>query len=85
MALVPGGRGEADEAACGASHLTLPGPAGQARGLAAHVAPGPLPLPPKGGEGLFPVNSRLCDTARVQSVLVPRTALLRPGSNGQVG
>jgi len=32
-------------------HLTLPIPTDQVRGLKAHDAMGPLPLPPKGGEG----------------------------------
>ena len=72
----PGGEGRvrgADEAVCGAAHLSLPGA----------IAPGPLPLPPKGplkgGEWLFPVNLRLRSTARVQSVPVPRKALRRSG------
>ena len=40
---------------------------------------GPSLSPLKGGEGLFPVNLRLRNTARVQSVSVPRTALRYAG------
>jgi hypothetical protein len=50
-----GGRGQgegADEAVCGAAHLTLPGA----------VAPRPLPLPLKGGEGLFSPTALVGDT-----------------------
>ena len=43
----------ADDTVCGATHLTFPGPTGQARGLAAYVAPRPLLSPLKGGDGLF--------------------------------
>ena len=36
----------------GVAHLTLPVPSDQVRGLKAHGATGPLPLPPEaGGEG----------------------------------
>jgi len=49
------GRGEVGGASGsrgGSAHLTLPTPAGQARGLAVHGAMGPLSLPPQaGGEG----------------------------------
>jgi hypothetical protein len=44
------GRGEVGETPA-SPHLTLPIPTDQVRGLKAHDATGPLPLPPLGGEG----------------------------------
>jgi hypothetical protein len=43
---------------------------------------GPSLSPLKGGEGLSTVNLRLRNTARVQSLSLPRTALLKSGSLG---
>ena len=46
------GRGEVgDSRMLADTHLILPAPAGQARGLAAHEATGLLPLPPEGWRG----------------------------------
>ncbi len=50
---VPGGgegQGEVGETSA-PPHLTLSIPTDQVRGLKAHDATGPLPLPPAGGEG----------------------------------
>ena len=52
----PGGEGGvrgAAETVCGAAHLALPDATDQVRGLKAHAAPGPLPLPPGGRRGAF--------------------------------
>jgi hypothetical protein len=49
-------------------------------GLRLTLHRGPPLSPLKGGEGLFAVNLRLRNTARVQSVSIPRTALRCAGN-----
>ena len=65
-----------------ATHLTFPGPTDQVRGLKAHVAPGPLPLPPEGRRGLCSptvnrqtTHFRLSKAAIQQPTSVPWRAL----------
>jgi hypothetical protein len=87
----PGGEGTvrgAAEPVCGAAHLTLPGPTGRARGLAADVAPRPLPLPPKGRRGALSrtragrrQHSRLSEAVVLQPLSIPPTALRSRGND----